>query len=43
VQEAEVEEKGQTVSENVYYLKQVVPNACGTVALIHGVANNVDK
>jgi ubiquitin carboxyl-terminal hydrolase L3 len=43
VQEAEVKEKGQTVSENVYYLKQVVTNACGTIALIHSVANNVDK
>lgn len=43
VQEAEIGEKGQTVSENVYYLKQVVPNACGTIALIHSVANNVDK
>lgn len=43
VQEAEVNEKGQTVSENVYYLKQVVTNACGTIALIHSVANNADE
>ncbi|PNF15688.1 Ubiquitin carboxyl-terminal hydrolase isozyme L3 [Cryptotermes secundus] len=43
VQEAEIEEKGQSVSENIYYLKQVVTNACGTIALIHSVANNVDK
>jgi ubiquitin carboxyl-terminal hydrolase L3 len=43
VQEAEVEEKGQTVSDNVFYLKQIVTNACGTIALIHSVANNTDK
>jgi len=43
VQEAEVEEKGQTVSDNVFYLKQNVTNACGTIALIHSVANNTEK
>lgn len=43
MQEAEVEEKGQTVSDNVFYLKQNVTNACGTIALIHSVANNSDK
>ncbi|KDR12443.1 Ubiquitin carboxyl-terminal hydrolase isozyme L3, partial [Zootermopsis nevadensis] len=42
-QEAEVNEKGQTVSENVFYLKQVVTNACGTIALIHSIANNTDE
>lgn len=42
-QEEEVKEKGQTVSENVFYLKQVVENACGTIALIHSVANNTDR
>jgi ubiquitin carboxyl-terminal hydrolase L3 len=42
-QEAEVNEKGQTVSENVYYVKQVVTNACGTIALIHSIANNTDE
>lgn len=43
MQEAEVEEKGQTVSDSVFYLKQIVTNACGTIALIHSVANNTDK
>jgi ubiquitin carboxyl-terminal hydrolase L3 len=43
VQKEEVEEKGQTVSDNVFYLKQIVPNACGTIALIHSVANNSEK
>lgn len=43
VQETEVAEKGQTVSDSVFYLKQNVTNACGTIALIHSVANNTDK
>lgn len=43
MQETEVEEKGQTVSDNVFYLKQIVTNACGTIALIHSVANNSEK
>jgi hypothetical protein len=43
VQEVEIEEKGQTVSDNVFYLKQIVTNACGTIALIHSVANNTEK
>ena len=28
--------------ENVYYMKQTVGNACGTVAVIHSLANNKD-
>lgn len=43
IQEAEVSEKGQTVSDDVFYLKQVVTNACGTIALIHSVANNTKE
>lgn len=39
----DIKTKGQTISPNVYYMKQVVPNACGTVALIHGVANKKDQ
>lgn len=33
---------GQSISENVYYMKQTISNACGTVAMIHSVANNLD-
>ncbi|KAK3861096.1 hypothetical protein Pcinc_032896 [Petrolisthes cinctipes] len=39
----EVEAAGQEVSEKVYFMKQFVGNACGTVALIHAIANNRDK
>lgn len=39
----EAETKDQDVSSNVYFLKQTVGNACGTIALIHSVANNLDR
>jgi len=32
----------QTISDKVYYVKQTISNACGTIALIHSVANNID-
>lgn len=36
----EVKQKGQNISQNVYFTKQTVSNACGTVAIIHSLANN---
>ncbi|KAF2358385.1 Peptidase C12 ubiquitin carboxyl-terminal hydrolase [Trinorchestia longiramus] len=39
-QESAVEEAGQDLSENLYYMKQYIGNACGAVALIHALANN---
>ena len=38
-QQKDLSSKGQEVSSNVYYMKQYVGNACGTVALIHSLAN----
>ncbi|KAH0616235.1 hypothetical protein JD844_027206, partial [Phrynosoma platyrhinos] len=35
--------KGQEVSSKVYFLKQTASNSCGTIGLIHAVANNQDK
>lgn len=26
-------------SDKVYFIKQTIPNACGTIALIHAIAN----
>ena len=31
------------VSPNVYFMKQFLSNACGTIALMHSVANNLDQ
>lgn len=38
-----MEAAGQEVSDKVYFMKQFVGNACGTVALIHAIANNRNK
>lgn len=35
--------KGQEVSKNLFYMKQYVGNACGTIGIMHSLANNVDK
>lgn len=39
-EEAQIKAKGQAVSPNVYFMKQTIGNACGTIGLIHAVANN---
>ena len=38
-EENRIIEQGQEVSRNVYYLKQTVSNACGTIGLVHIVGN----
>ncbi|CAB3384424.1 Hypothetical predicted protein [Cloeon dipterum] len=42
-QDEEIKSKGQTVSDKVLYIKQFISNSCGTVALIHSIANNTDQ
>ncbi|CAI9569229.1 unnamed protein product [Staurois parvus] len=34
---------GQDVDSSVYFMKQTISNACGTIGLIHSVANNREK
>jgi ubiquitin carboxyl-terminal hydrolase L3 len=34
-----IEKNGQFVSPNVYYMKQTVGNACGTVGILHAIGN----
>ncbi|BET02335.1 ubiquitin carboxyl-terminal hydrolase [Nesidiocoris tenuis] len=41
-EEAKLKESGQKISKDVYFLKQYIHNACGTIALIHSIANNLD-
>jgi Ubiquitin carboxyl-terminal hydrolase, family 1 len=38
-EEARVREAGQTLAPDVWYSKQTISNACGTVALLHAYAN----
>lgn len=42
-EENEILSKGQEVASDIFYMKQNISNACGTVALVHSVANNIDK
>eukprot|EP00735_Rhodelphis_limneticus_P015488 TRINITY_DN9761_c0_g1::TRINITY_DN9761_c0_g1_i1::g.4873::m.4873 TRINITY_DN9761_c0_g1::TRINITY_DN9761_c0_g1_i1::g.4873 ORF type:complete len:229 (+),score=33.05,sp/P15374/UCHL3_HUMAN/57.27/9e-90,Peptidase_C12/PF01088.16/2.4e-68 TRINITY_DN9761_c0_g1_i1:146-832(+) len=42
-EQAKVESSGQTVSPNVYFTKQVIGNACGTIGIVHAILNNADK
>lgn len=32
-----------SVSKDVVFVKQLVSNACGTMALIHSIANNLER
>jgi len=37
-----IKQRGQIVAPDLYYMKQLIPNACGTVGVIHSLANNVE-
>ncbi|KAJ8404620.1 hypothetical protein AAFF_G00334830 [Aldrovandia affinis] len=39
-EEAKIKSQGQEVRPEVYFMKQTIGNACGTIGLIHAVANN---
>ncbi|KAM4683207.1 ubiquitin carboxyl-terminal hydrolase isozyme L3 isoform 2-T2 [Amazona ochrocephala] len=42
-EEERIKAKGQDVKSSVYFMKQTINNACGTIGLIHAIANNRDK
>ncbi|XP_064413786.1 ubiquitin carboxyl-terminal hydrolase isozyme L3 isoform X1 [Latimeria chalumnae] len=42
-EEAKIKSQGQEVSSTVYFMKQTISNACGTIGLIHAVTNNRNK
>lgn len=37
------DEGRESETDSVYFIKQTIHNACGTIALIHAVSNNRDK
>ncbi|KAJ8328418.1 ubiquitinyl hydrolase 1 [Batrachochytrium dendrobatidis] len=41
-EEAEIIRSGQTVSPDLYFVRQTIPNACGTIGLLHALINNKD-
>merc|ERR1712098_532858 len=41
--EQEANITSQNDSSKLFYMKQTISNACGTVALIHSLANNLDS
>ncbi|XP_063160588.1 ubiquitin carboxyl-terminal hydrolase isozyme L3 isoform X3 [Candoia aspera] len=42
-EEEKIKARGQEVKPAVYFMKQTISNACGTIGLIHTIANNRDK
>ncbi|TNN66799.1 Ubiquitin carboxyl-terminal hydrolase isozyme L3 [Liparis tanakae] len=42
-EEEKLKGERQEVSPDVYFIKQTIGNACGTIGLIHAVANNQDR
>uniref|UniRef100_A0A803SRI2 Ubiquitin carboxyl-terminal hydrolase n=2 Tax=Anolis carolinensis TaxID=28377 RepID=A0A803SRI2_ANOCA len=42
-EENKIKAEGQEVKPTVYFMKQTISNACGTIGLIHAIANNRDK
>jgi ubiquitin carboxyl-terminal hydrolase L3 len=41
-QSAKVAADGQTTSDKVFFMKQFVGNACGTIATVHSLCNNLE-
>lgn len=38
-----IETDGQKVAEDLFYMKQYIGNACGTIGILHALGNNTDK
>ncbi|KAL6423466.1 hypothetical protein ACFW04_010212 [Cataglyphis niger] len=41
-EEEEIKDSKSDVPDSIYHMKQCISNACGTIALLHSVANNLD-
>jgi len=42
-QRARIEAAGQSVDGSLFYMRQYVGNACGTIATLHALANNMEQ
>jgi ubiquitin carboxyl-terminal hydrolase L3 len=42
-EQARIDASGQVISPAVYYMKQTVGNACGTIAILHSIGNALDS
>jgi len=42
-EEKKITESPQQITENLFFVKQTISNACGTIGLIHAVCNNAEK
>ena len=42
-EETRIKQDGQVVSPSVYFMKQTVGNACGTVGILHALGNCADR
>ncbi|KAI9101951.1 hypothetical protein DFS34DRAFT_437685 [Phlyctochytrium arcticum] len=42
-EEEKIAKNGQHNSPKVYFVRQTISNACGTIGLLHALANNVDS
>ncbi|XP_063282002.1 ubiquitin carboxyl-terminal hydrolase isozyme L3 [Pelobates fuscus] len=42
-EEKKIKSQGQDVNNSVYFMKQTISNACGTIGLLHAVGNNREK
>ncbi len=38
-----IEKYGQIVSDKLFFMKQTIGNACGTIGILHAMANSVSK
>ena len=39
LEKEKIQSEGQVLSNNVYYMKQTIGNACGTVGILHAIGN----
>ncbi|KAK3932040.1 Ubiquitin carboxyl-terminal hydrolase [Frankliniella fusca] len=42
-EEQMLKDKDQKIPSSTFFMKQITPNACGTIALIHGILNCPDE